>query len=36
MHEQVDILTLLFFGACAMHNEYVLVNIHYARTSVFF
>ncbi len=26
MHEQVDILTHLFLGACAMRNEYVLVN----------
>ncbi len=26
MHEQVDILTRLLLGACAIRTEYVLVN----------
>ncbi len=28
MHEQIDILTRLFLGACATRNEDILVIIH--------
>ena len=34
MHEQVDILTSLFLGACVTRNEDMLVIIHCVRMNV--